>query len=347
MIGPSAFFTPDTHDDIFIGADHIELIHTSDNGFNELYRCNKNGRFFIYKVLKKEHRGKPLYEQLLKKEFNIGISLNHVGIRQYFGFTNVPSLGNCIVMEWIDGKTLESRIKEGSIDKAIVKKIIFELCDALEHIHKKQVIHRDLKPENIMITDNGNNVKIIDFGLADADSYNSLKAPAGTRYYASPELLAGEPVDARTDIWSLGMIINELTKRYRYVSACCLRRNRNKRYSSVADINRDIKNAGFRRFKRIVFWSGIVMAVTATVTYFTVTDKAPTEIQTLTESSRDTATVIPAQVIPAPEQPVTTSEPQAESKEKPAAKSSEMPPADNINASELDQLFKDAASSIL
>ncbi len=345
MIGPSAFFTPDTQGDIFIGADHIELIHTSDNGFNELYRCNKNGRFFIYKVLKKEHRGKPFYEQLLKKEFNIGISLNHVGIRQYFGFTNVPSLGNCIVMEWIDGKTLESRIKEGSIDKAIVKKIIFELCDALEHIHKKQVIHRDLKPENIMITDNGNNVKIIDFGLADADSYNSLKAPAGTRYYASPELLAGEPVDARTDIWSLGMIINELTKRYRYVSACCLRRNRNKRYSSAADVKNGIRNARFRRIKHIVLTFGIVTAAT-TVTYFTVTDKASTEIQSLTEPTGDTIKA-PAQVIVTPEQPVTTSEPQAESKGKPAAKSSDKPPADNINASELDQLFKDAASSIL
>ena len=346
MIGPSAFFTPDTQGDIFIGADHIELIHTSDNGFNELYRCNKNGRFFIYKVLKKEHRGKPFYEQLLKKEFNIGISLNHVGIRQYFGFTNVPSLGNCIVMEWIDGKTLESRIKEGSIDKAIVKKIIFELCDALEHIHKKQVIHRDLKPENIMITDNGNNVKIIDFGLADADSYNSLKAPAGTRYYASPELLAGEPIDARTDIWSLGMIINELTKRYRYVSACCLRRNRNKRYSSAADVKNGIRNARFRRIKHIVLIFGIVMAAAATVTYFTVTDKSPAESQPPIEPTVGTIKA-PAQEIVTPEQPVTTSEPQTESKGKPAAKSSDTPPTDNIDASELDQLFKDASSSIL
>ena len=198
-----------------------------------------------------------------------------------------------------------------------------------------------------MITHNGQNVKIIDFGLSDADSYGTFKSPAGTRHYAAPDLIAGEQVDARCDLWSLGVIINEISKKYRHVAARCLQHNRNKRYSSVADIKRDIKNAGFRRFKRIVFWSGIVMAVAATVTYFTVTDKAPTEIQTLTESTRDTATVIPAQVIPAPEQPVTTSEPQAESKEKPAAKSSDMPPADNINASELDQMFKDAASSIL
>ena len=142
------------------------------------------------------------------------------------------------------------------------------------------------------------------------------------------------------------MIINEISKRYRHVAARCLQHNRNKRYSSVADIKRDIKNAGFRRFKRIVFWSGIVTAAAATVTYLTVTDKVPTEIQSLTESTGDTIKA-PAQVIVTPEQPVTTSEPQPLPKERPAAKSSDTPPADNINASELDQLLKDAASSIL
>ena len=339
MIGPSAFFTPDTQGDIFIGTDHIELIHTSDNGFNELYRCNKNGRFFIYKVLKKEHRGKPFYEQLLKKEFNIGISLNHVGIRQYFGFTNVPSLGNCIVMEWINGKTLESRIKEGSIDKAIVKKIIFELCDALEHIHKKQVIHRDLKPENIMITDNGNNVKIIDFGLADADSYNSLKAPAGTRYYASPELLAGEPIDARTDIWSLGMIINELTQRYRYVSARCLRLNREQRYNTAATIKSDILKAGARRWT----WLSILLGfmIVSCAVYLILTNRE--EVKEIPQIHKVVETepikVEPIQETAIQEDDIQDAPTQKEHK-------TEIKPEENINSEELDKLFNDAAMSI-
>lgn len=347
MLGPSGFFTTSGSEHSNIDSSGLELIHSSEEGFSELYRICKEGRFFVYKSLKKQHRGNLMYEELLSKDFNIGFSLSHSGVCQYYAKIHHPVIGNCIVMEWVDGCTLEELIKAGNIDSCLCEKIICEICDALEYIHRKQIIHRDLKPENIMITHNGQNVKIIDFGLSDADSYGTFKAPAGTRHYAAPELIAGEQVDARCDLWSLGVIINEISKRYRHVAARCLQHNRNKRYSSVADIKRDIKNAGFRRFKRIVFWSGIVMAVAATVTYFTVTDKAPIEIQTLAESTRDTATVIPAQVIPAPERPVTTSEPQAESKEKPAAKSSDMPPADNINASELDQLFKDAASSIL
>lgn len=347
MLGPSGFFAASGSEHSNIDSSSLELIHSSEEGFSELYRICKEGRFFVYKALKKQHRGNLMYEELLSKDFNIGFSLSHSGVCQYYAKIQHPAIGNCIVMEWVDGCTLEELIKDGNIDSRLCEKIICEICDALEYIHRKQIIHRDLKPENIMITHNGQNVKIIDFGLSDADSYGTFKAPAGTRHYAAPELIAGEPVDARCDIWSLGVIINEISKRYRHVTTRCLQHNRNKRYSSVADIKKDIKNDGFRRFKRIALWSGIVTAAAATVTYFTVTDKAPTEIQTLPESTRDTATVIPAQVTVAPEQPVTTPETQPESKEKPAAKSSDTPPADNIDASELDQLFKDAASSIL
>jgi hypothetical protein len=103
MLGPSGFFLPDAPGSIHTDSQSLELIHSSESGFNELYRGSKNGRFFIYKALKKEYCGNPLYEELLKKEFNIGFSLNHTGICQYFGFIDFPSIGHCIVMEWIDG----------------------------------------------------------------------------------------------------------------------------------------------------------------------------------------------------------------------------------------------------
>lgn len=226
MFGPSGFFLPNTSGDTKRDSYDLELIHTSENGFNELYRGCKNGRFFVYKALKKEYRGNNLYEELLKKDFNIGFSLSHIGICQYFGMIDFPTIGNCIIMEWIDGCTLESLIKEGQIDKPLAKKIICDLCDALEYIHRKQIIHRDLKPENIMVTNNGRNVKIIDFGLSDADSYNILKAPAGTKFYASPELIAGEPIDARSDLWSLGLIIKELSRSYGHIVSRCLQRDK-------------------------------------------------------------------------------------------------------------------------
>ena len=246
----------------------LELIHSSKNGFNELYRVCKNGRFFVYKALKKEYRGNLMYEDLLTKDFNIGFSLTHPGLCQYFAKISHPEIGSCIVMEWIDGCTLEELISSGHIDKMLAEKIICEICDALGYMHRRQIIHRDLKPENILITHNGQNVKIIDFGLSDADSFAAFKAPAGTKIYASPELLAGEPIDNRSDIWSLGVIIGETHTYYRNVAARCLLRDREKRFASAEDVKRAVLNEGVRKFWKAVLWvavCGVLAALAAVI----------------------------------------------------------------------------------
>ena len=86
-----------------------------------------------------------------------------------------------------------------------------------------------------MITNNGQNVKLIDFGLSDADWYTLFKNPAGTRDYVSPEQLAGEDVDCRTDIYSLGRIMQELGV-YPRIAAVCVNEDRDKRYSNVQEV---------------------------------------------------------------------------------------------------------------
>ena len=257
MLGPSGFFLPSGPENADTASNDLELIHTSKDGFNELYRICKSGRFFVYKALKKEYRGNLMYEDLLTKDFNIGFSLTHPGLCQYFAKISHPEIGNCIVMEWIDGCTLEELISSGHIDKRLAGKIICEVCDALGYMHRRQVIHRDLKPENILVTHNGQNVKIIDFGLSDADSFAAFKAPAGTRIYASPELLAGEPIDNRSDIWSLGVIIGETHAYYRNVAARCLLRDREKRLASAEDVKRAVLNEGARKLWKAVLWVAV------------------------------------------------------------------------------------------
>ena len=266
MLGPSGFFLPSGPESADTASSDLELTHSSKDGFNELYRICKSGRFFVYKALKKEYRGNPMYEDLLTKDFNIGFSLTHPGLCQYFAKISHPEIGNCIVMEWIDGCTLEELISSGHIDKRLAEKIICEICDALGYMHRRQVIHRDLKPENILITHNGQNVKIIDFGLSDADSFAAFKAPAGTRIYASPELLAGEPIDNRSDIWSLGVIIGETHTYYRNVAARCLLRDREKRLASAEDVKRAVLNEGARKLWNAVLWvvvCGVAAALAA------------------------------------------------------------------------------------
>ena len=268
MLGPSGFFLPSGPENADTASNDLELIHTSKDGFNELYRVCKSGRFFVYKALKKQYRGNLMYEDLLSKDFNIGFSLTHPGLCQYFGKIRHPEIGSCIVMEWIDGCTLEELITTKGISRQLAQKIICEICDALDYMHRKQVIHRDLKPENILITHNGQNVKIIDFGLSDADSFAAFKAPAGTRIYASPELLAGESIDNRSDIWSLGVIIEEIHPYYKNVAARCLLRDREKRLASAEEVKRAVLNEGARKLWKAVLWvavCGVAAALAAGV----------------------------------------------------------------------------------
>ena len=253
MLGPSGFFLPAEEVNTLHTGNDIELIHTSKDGFNELYRVCKNGRFFVYKALKEDFRGNLLYEELLTKDFDIGFSLTHPGLCQYFGKISHPTIGNCIVMEWIDGCTLEEFITTKGISRQLAQKIICEICDALDYMHRKQVIHRDLKPENILITHNGQNVKIIDFGLSDTDSFATFKAPAGTKIYASPELLAGETIDNRSDIWSLGVMISELHPFYKHVAKKCLNRNKDQRSATAVEVKKAIMKEKTRRV-----WNGFL-----------------------------------------------------------------------------------------
>lgn len=337
MIGPSGFFQDmDGIGSLSSSAD-LEIIHDSGYGFNVLYKVVKNGRFFVYKALKPEHRGNPLYEELLKKDFNIGFSLTHPNICQYYGMVYIPSLGRCIVMEWVDGCSLEKLMSEGRTGKALSKKLICEICDALDYMHRKQVVHRDLKPENILVTYNGQNVKIIDFGLSDADSYNVFKAPAGTKVYASPELIAGEHIDGRSDLWSLGMIIGEMTGYYRHVSSKCLRRDKDKRYKTASDVRNAVLKTGRR--KLFISLTGIAASLLAIagvwwlVRNVNLPEQVPEEVQE-----------VPSEVVMKDTVPVMKSAPVVETAE-PVTQPQE--DDEKIDAESLDDLFKAASESIL
>lgn len=236
MDTPSVFFTSsDTP------------VYSSELGFSEIYRRERDGKFRILKALKPEYRGNSRFESLLRKEFEIGYELDHPNICSIIAYVQDEDLGNCIEMEWVDGSTLREIASKGPLNKSLCKKIICETCDALDYIHHKQIIHRDLKPENIIITNNGQNVKIIDFGLSDADDYYIHKDPAGTRVYASPEQLNGQILDARSDIYSLGVIISEVAgKWYSHIAARCLRRSPAKRFQSAAQVKRSVLHSHHR-----------------------------------------------------------------------------------------------------
>ena len=218
------------------------LLSASEDGFFELYRGERAGRFRVYKCLKPQWRGNLLHETMLRKEFETGYSLCHANICETYAYTVFPDLGPCIEMEWIDGVTLEEYLKKGRPDEHLFQQWAGELCEALEYIHSHQIVHRDLKPSNIMVTHDGMHLKLIDFGLADSVDSVVLKVPAGTRRFVAPEVLEGHPGDVRSDLFSLGCVLGEMTGRHRHVIAKCLRKDPSERYCSAREVREALRS---------------------------------------------------------------------------------------------------------
>lgn len=244
----SGFFGEDITVDIY---SDLKEFYTPANGFSRLHQCRRYGKLHILKSLQPFYSSQEFYKQLLLKEFNIGYQLDHPNIRHTIGWEKNDLLGNYIVLEYIDGIPLTTFIEQGKLTQALAYKFITEICNALQYIHSKQLIHKDLKPNNILITYNGNNVKLIDFGLADCDDYEILKIPAGTEKYLAPEQLdPNATLDCRTDIYSLGIIIEELAvilkdRKLASIAQKCTRQNPNSRFNNTAEIVETLKSKSF------------------------------------------------------------------------------------------------------
>ncbi|WP_434391731.1 serine/threonine-protein kinase [Melittangium boletus] len=116
-----------------------------------------------------------------------------------------------MVMEYVDGPTLHELLKEGPLPPEVAAAVGARIADALEHAHFRRIVHRDLKPANVMITKAGD-VKLMDFGVAKDATLETLTAQGmavGTPSYMSPEQVTGAPVDGRTDLFSLGVLLYE------------------------------------------------------------------------------------------------------------------------------------------
>ncbi|MGM9742514.1 MAG: serine/threonine protein kinase [Candidatus Cryptobacteroides sp.] len=246
----------------------LTVLHSSESGPFVLYRYSRQGRVSVLKAIADNFRNNPLYEDILRKEYEIGKILNHPNIREYCSLTTFPQIGLCIEMEWVEGCTLEELMPEVRGDAELCDKIASQLLDAVRYIHLKQVIHRDIKPSNILITNNGYNVKLIDFSLSDSDSHLILKGNAGTALYASPEQIACQECDLRSDIWSIGVILSEMSGRrhYRRVAAKCMRREVSGRYRDVDALEKALFRRSFTPVAA-AFATVILLAVTAGVLY--------------------------------------------------------------------------------
>lgn len=207
-----------------LSREFTEVTLVRETEAHQFYRAKRFGRWYMLKALPPARRHDEFHLQMLRKEMEILMQLQHPGIVGCLGMEQLPdytdsesrtiSVGPCIILEYIDGQTLSDLL--GSSPRGGWKgaSLLTELLDALAYLHASGITHRDLKPSNIMLTRNGQHVKIIDFSLADTDSHAILKQPSGTRQYMAPEQETMTTPDVRNDIYSVGVIIDEILHSY-------------------------------------------------------------------------------------------------------------------------------------
>lgn len=223
------------------------IMELPSKGYCHLMKAQRYGVWNVLKGLKPRYAAEKPYLEMISKEFSLMVGLIHPNIVRTYGLEQIPDWGTCIVMEFVDGRTLSDFIAENP-SETIRKQVLFELLDAIAYFHKKQIVHQDLKPSNILITNDGNHVKIIDFGLSDSREYAILKEPAYTKAYAAPEQLSGGEIDNRTDLYAFGLILQQLfPKRYSGVAKKCLQPQREKRYDSAEVVIDAIKRTEVKR----------------------------------------------------------------------------------------------------
>jgi len=171
------------------------------------------GRTVAVKVLAPQFADDDGFVQRFRREAQAAASIGHPHIVSVFD-TGSDGGVHYIVMEYVEGRTLAEFLAGGGRilpDRAI--DIAMDVCQALEAAHARGVIHRDIKPGNIMLNPRGE-VKVTDFGIArvttTADTVAQTAAILGTASYLSPEQAQGQPVDGRSDIYSLGCVLYEM-----------------------------------------------------------------------------------------------------------------------------------------
>ncbi len=194
-------------------------------GMGEVYRGRDTrlNRTVAIKILQDQHAGDPNFRERFQREAHAISSLEHPNICALYDVGEHEGT-SFLVMQLLDGETLESRLQKGALPLGAALQHAIEIADALDSAHRHGVIHRDLKPGNIMLTKSG--ARLLDFGLAKAAT-QGVAAPSstlptspgdltargtilGTFRYMAPEQLEGAAADARTDIFAFGAIVYEM-----------------------------------------------------------------------------------------------------------------------------------------
>ena len=186
------------------------------SGMATIFRAKDldDGHTVALKVPHLQYASDIVFHERFRREEEIGQKLDHPAVIKVLRPREKSRL--YLAMEFVDGELLRDRLaREKRLPIATAVELGIQIADALVYLHEHGVVHRDLKPENVMVTRDGR-VKLVDFGIALDTSlrkmtWAGLSQTVGTPDYMAPEQVRGKRGDARTDIYSLGVILYEMT----------------------------------------------------------------------------------------------------------------------------------------
>ncbi|MBO5133631.1 MAG: leucine-rich repeat protein [Bacteroidaceae bacterium] len=225
----------------------------------QAYIVRIKGQDFFMKRLRPELQQAERYRNLFRKEFKLGQQLASPYIVGYNALVD-NERETYILRENVVGCTLKEKLSsspEWFLEKKNMRRFMLQLLSALQHLHEHHVVHADLKPENVMLTRINNDVKLIDLGFAFSDNYTS--STGCTLQFAAPEQKNGGQLDARTDIYAFGLLINYIYKEvgskpprlWAGIANKCLQQAPKQRFQSAEEIS----TALLRRRRLLLKWS--------------------------------------------------------------------------------------------
>ena len=228
----------------------------------KIFILHKARRGTKYVILKTTRIKDAMFTEILRREYEIGLTLSPACIVSTIAFEEDTPVGTAIVMEYIDGITLTHYLSQSTPSSKQRKHILNNILDGIDYLHHKGVLHNDIKPDNIIISTFGN-ARIIDFGLSSSTDSIYKGVIGGSEDYTAPEILCGEgSTGAASDIYSIGLIIKNLFgEKYNKIVSKCTRTCPSERYQSIPELKRAInlhQNKGL-----IIFMSALLLIIGA------------------------------------------------------------------------------------